>query len=57
MVLLNTFEGGSDETTITTANSGGASGDAFTVAPAPGASAVMVYDTAQFAHGTMSMLP
>jgi hypothetical protein len=48
----NSFEGGSDETAITTANSGGDSGDAFD-SIASGASTV-VYDTARAAHGSVS---
>jgi hypothetical protein len=48
----NSFEGGSDETAITTANSGGDSGDAFDSVTS-GASTV-VYDTARAAHGSVS---
>lgn len=46
--LTNTFEGGSDETAITTANSGGGSGDAFNdVLNA-------TFDTARSAHGSVA---
>ena len=48
----NSFEGGSDETTITTGNSGGASGSAFDVVTI-GAGNGLVYDSAQ-ARGTLS---
>jgi len=48
--LANTFEGGSDGVTISTANSGGTSGDAFTtVTGAP------TFTTAQSMHGTVAM--
>lgn len=52
--LSNTCEGGSDETVVTTGNSGGASGDAFDVATASGTSTIK-YDTAQQMHGTTSI--
>ena len=55
MARTNSFEGGSNGTTITTGNSGGASGDAFDNAPAPGTSATMTFSTAQAAHGSVSM--
>lgn len=53
MVLHNDFEGGSDETTITTGNSGGASGDAFTLVNI-GSGNALKYDTAHAAHGLLS---
>lgn len=52
--LANTFEGGADETTITTGNSGGGSGDAFD-SVVIGASVGLVFDTARAAHGSMSL--
>lgn len=53
MARTNTFEGGSDETTITTGNSGGTSRNAFdNVTIGTGAS--VVYDDAQSAHGTFA---
>lgn len=55
MARTNSFEGGSNGTTVTTGNSGGASGDAFDNAPTPGAGGVMTYSTAQAAHGSLSM--
>lgn len=55
MARSNNFEGGSNGVTITTGNSGGASGDAFDNAPAPGTGATMTYSTAQAAHGSVSM--
>ena len=51
--LSNTFEGGSDETTISTANSGGTSGDALT-SISIGAGNAFVFDTARAAHGGVS---
>lgn len=48
--LINSFEGGTDEVAISTANSGGASGDAFT---AVGGTAP-VYDTARSHAGSLS---
>jgi hypothetical protein len=54
MLIENSFEGGSDETTITTGNSGGASGTAFdTVENNAGANTV-VFDTARAARGSVS---
>lgn len=47
----NNFEGGTNGVTITQANSGGASGEAFL---AVNAGDTIVYDTAQKAHGTTS---
>lgn len=49
----NSFEGGSDETAITNANSGGTSGTAFT-SPTAGTGATVVYDDAQAHLGTFS---
>lgn len=53
--VQNTFEGGTNGTTITTANSGGASGTPFDYIEI-GSGAGMVYSTATAAHGTKSML-
>lgn len=53
-IQQNTFEGGTDETTISAANSGGASGDAFGT-PVIGSGAALVFDTAFAAHGSLSM--
>lgn len=50
--LANTFEGGTDETTVTTGNSGGASGDAFDVVTIT--AGALVFDTARAAHGGLS---
>lgn len=47
--LANNLEGGTNGTTISNANSGGASGDAFTITQG-----TSKYDTAQAAHGTFS---
>lgn len=52
--LANTFEGGSDETTLTAGNSGGSSGDAFDAVFIGGASTI-VFDTARASHGSYSM--
>lgn len=51
--LSNSFEGGSDETTLTTGNTGGASGDAFDTFFI-GAGNALVFDTARAAHGSLS---
>jgi hypothetical protein len=51
--LGNTAEGGSDETTVTTGNSGGSSGDAFGGVTI-GTNASAVFDTAQAAQGSLS---
>lgn len=53
MRKVNTYEGGTDETTITAANSGGSSGDAFDTV-VTGTGVTNVFDTAQFMHGTFS---
>lgn len=52
--LANTFEGGSDETTITTGNSGGGSGDAFYNINLDAGGGTAVFDNARAAHGTYS---
>lgn len=49
----NTYEGGSNTTTITTGNSGGGSGTAFDDVTI-GASAALTYSTDQAAHGSLS---
>lgn len=51
--LNNTFEGSSDETTVTTGNSGGGSGDAFGSVVIDASNGV-VYDSAKAAHGSFS---
>jgi hypothetical protein len=48
----NSFEGGTTGATITAANSGGTSGDAFTSVPT--ISGTLAYDSALAAHGTIS---
>jgi hypothetical protein len=53
--LRNTFEGGTDGTTITQANSGGASGDAWSTAPIIGTGVTLTYSSLQAAHGALSM--
>lgn len=53
MARSNSLEGGSDETTVTSGNSGGTSGSAFNNAVV-GTGATVVYDNAQAAHGTYS---
>lgn len=54
VVYNNNFEGGSDETTVSTANSGGSSGTAFSAVQID-SGAVVKFDTAQAAHGTLSV--
>lgn len=48
----NTFEGGSSGTAITTANSGGTSGDAFSLVTVP-AGGTATYDTGSAKNGTL----
>lgn len=50
--LTNSAEGGSDETTVTTGNSGGTSGNAWDVVTTSTGS--IVYDNARAAHGAFS---
>ena len=50
--LNNNAEGGTSGTTVTAANSGGASGDAFD-SISIGTSAAFTFDNAQAAHGTL----
>lgn len=52
-VLVNSFEGGTNGTTITTGNSGGGSGNAFDTVTIPGGSTV-TYSNTVSAHGTLS---
>jgi hypothetical protein len=52
-VKQNTFEGGSDGVTISEANSGGASGDAFDAVSYSG-NGVLEYDTGRVLHGMVS---
>jgi hypothetical protein len=47
--LANTFEGGSDGTSITTGNSGGASGDAFSAV-----GGTVTFETSKAMHGVLS---
>jgi len=51
--VSNSFEGGSNTTTISAANSGGASGDAFDTVSI-GASTPLTFDNAHAAHGTLA---
>jgi hypothetical protein len=53
VIANNTFEGGTSGTTISTANSGGLSGDAWDLVTI-GASATATYDSARSAHGNDS---
>jgi hypothetical protein len=52
--LANTAEGGTNGVTVTTGNSGGASGDAF-IDVTIGASVALIYDSAQAAHGGLAI--
>lgn len=54
VTLRNTLEGGTNGVAITTGNSGGASGTAFTVVTVAGTSTV-VYDNAHVKHGAMAL--
>src|SRR5690606_5281973 len=52
-ILRNSAEGGTDETGVTTGNSGGASGDAWSQVVL-GTGSAIVYDSAQAAHGDLA---
>ena len=52
-LVQNSAEGGTNGTQLTTANSGGGSGDAFTVV-SPGSSARCTFDNTQTMHGSLS---
>lgn len=52
--LTNDFEGGTNGTTITSANSGGTSGTAFD-STTIGTGATLTYDSTHAAHGSLSM--
>lgn len=47
MAVANSFEGGTSGTTITAANSGGGSGDAFNTVTGPPAAGTLAFDAAQ----------
>ncbi|MCV2395906.1 hypothetical protein OEB99_16445 [Actinotalea sp. M2MS4P-6] len=53
MGKLNTFEGGTDGATITVANSGGASGDAFAIEPQPTSGNQWTYEADAAHRGTL----
>jgi len=50
----NSFEGGSDTTTITTGNSGGSSGTAFDAVGAPVSGSTLAFSTTHAVHGSLS---
>lgn len=54
MRLTNTAEGGSNGTTVTAANSGGSSFDAWSSNPTIGSGAALIFDSTQAMHGTLS---
>ncbi len=54
MRLINGFEGGTDEVDVSTANSGGTSGDAFDTVTI-GSATTLKYDTAQQMYGTTAL--
>jgi hypothetical protein len=54
MLKANTFEGGSDAATITTANSGGTSGTPWDNVTIGAGDATAEYDNLRAAHGTLS---
>lgn len=53
-IKANTFEGGTNGTTITIGNSGGGSGDTIDYVAINGVGSAMVFSNAQAAHGTLS---
>jgi hypothetical protein len=52
--LTNTAEGGTNGTTVTAANSGGASFDAWSSNPTIGSGAALIFDSTQAMHGNLS---
>lgn len=55
MLLKNNAEGGTNGTTVTTGNSGGASGDPWDAVFLSNGAGTVVYDTAQSAHGGLAI--
>jgi hypothetical protein len=53
VTLLNSFEGGTSGTALTTGNTGGASGNAFDTVTI-GTAATLAFDSTRAAHGTLS---
>jgi|GEM_PF-5004849 len=54
IIKTNTAEGGTDSAAVTTGNSGGASGDAWTVVSSPSGS--VTYSASQYQHGSLGYL-
>ncbi|MEO5950701.1 MAG: hypothetical protein ABIQ04_04600 [Candidatus Saccharimonadales bacterium] len=54
MIKINTAEGGTNGTAVTQANSGGASGDAFTSAVGLVGAGTVAFSSSNRAHGTLS---
>lgn len=53
--ITNSYEGGTNGTTISTANSGGGSGTAFNTISGAVAGATLAFSSTRSAHGTLSM--
>ena len=53
LLLVNSFDGSSNNTTVSTGNSGGGSGNAFDSVNI-GASATLIYSNAHYAHGSLA---
>lgn len=53
--LTNTFEGGTPGTTVTAANSGGLSGNAFDAVAAVAGGSTIAFDSTYAAHGSVSL--
>ena len=53
MPFANTAEGGTSGTTVTTGNSGGGSGDAFSAITGPGTAGIIEFTNVQKAHGNL----
>jgi len=52
--LVNSFEGGTTGTTISTGNSGPGSGNAFDAVSAPGGGGTLAFSNAEAAHGSLA---
>ena len=52
--IANTAEGGTDTATVTTGNSGGASGDSWDVVQIAGTGGSLTYDSTHTAHGALA---
>ncbi len=54
-LVANSFEGGTNGVAVTTANSGGTSGDAFNAVAGAVAGATLAYSATEMAHGSLAL--